>query len=287
MQKQDKECEMRMVMNSTSASKHSLKEKHPLVLFFVFAYFFFIVFLLIIGPIKNFVLISETITQILVAVASWTPNIAAILVVKTVQGKGEVSALLNGWKKWRVSIIWYLAGIIPLVIAFSTVGISSLLNGKTILVKTGINWAIFLSMVIFHFIQGSTGEELGWRAYALPKLEERYSTLASAILLGFLIAGWHSILHLLSPVGIPEWQFWLVIICYSIIVAWIYNRSSHSLLIVTLFHFSFNFSLELVVTRLSLISLPVLFSLYVGIYALLALVVITLGGKKFIGYGAK
>lgn len=274
-------------MNPKPISKSNLIEKHPLILFFVLAYFFFFVSLLIIGLIKRFVQIPGTMMHMLVAVASWTPNLAAILVVWRIKGRNGVSALLSGWKKWKVSIVWYLFGILPIGVAFSAAGINSLINGKTVPVQTGVNWAIFFSMLIFHSIQGAIGEELGWRGYALPKLAERFGSLVSALLLGVLIAGWHSILHLLSPSGIPEWQFWWVIICYSIIVAWMYNQTSHSLLIVSLFHFAFNFSLELVTARLALINLSDLFSRYVWIYSILALVIIILGGQKFIRSGAR
>jgi uncharacterized protein len=271
-----------MTMNPKPISKSNLIDKHSLILFFVFAYFFFFVSLLFIGLIKRFVQIPDTVMQVFVAIASWTPNLAAILIVWKSKGSKGIFELLAGWKKWRVSILWYLVGILPIGIALFTAGISSLLDGMPLLVKTNIRWSVILSMVTFHTLQGATGEELGWRGYALPRLEERYGTLVSALLLGVLIAGWHSILHLLSPTGIPEWQFWWVIICYSIIVSWIYNRSGHSVLIVSLFHFAFNFSMELVTTRLALINVSDLFSRYVWIYSILAAVIIILGGRKFI-----
>jgi CAAX protease family protein len=287
MQEQGKDFKSRMTMNPKPISKSNLIEKHPLILFFVFAYFFFFVSLLLIGLIRRFVHIPDTLMQVFVAFASWTPNLAAILIVWKSKGRKGVIALLIGWKKWRISILWYLVGILPMVIALFTAGISSLLDGMPLLVDTNVCWSAILSMVIFHTLQGATGEELGWRGYALPRLEERFGSLVSALLLGVLIAGWHSILHLLSPTGIPEWQFWWVIICYSIIVAWIYSQTSRSLLIVSLFHFSFNFSLELVTTRLALINLSDLFYRYVWIYSILALVMIILGGRKFIQSGAR
>jgi membrane protease YdiL (CAAX protease family) len=281
MQEQGKDFKSRMTMNPKLIGKSNLIEKHPLILFFVFAYFLFFVSLLLIGLIRRFVHIPDTLMQVFVAFASWTPNLAAILIVWKSKGRKGVIALLTGWKKWRVSILWYLVGILPMVIALFTAGISSLLDGMPLLVNTNVCWSAILSMVIFHTLQGATGEELGWRGYALPKLEERFGSLVSALLLGILIAGWHSILHLLSPTGIPEWQFWWVIICYSIIVAWIYSQTSRNLLIVSLFHFSFNFSLELVTTRLALINLSDLFYRYVWIYSIFALVMIILGGRKF------
>lgn len=142
---------------------------------------------------------------------------------------------------------------------------------------TGLTGVTLLSMLFFNSIQGATGEELGWRGYALPNLQKRYSPLVASIILGLAISGWHSILHLISPIGVPEWQFWVIMISFCILVTWAYNHSGGSLLIVSLFHFAFNFSAELVVGRLGLISLETLFVIYLWVYGLGALGVSVLG----------
>ena len=67
-----------------------------------------------------------------------------------------------------------------------------------------VGWVL---LVFFNIVQGATGEELGWRGIALPRLQARYSRLVAAIVLGLLISGWHSILHLIDPKPVPEWQF--------------------------------------------------------------------------------
>jgi len=135
-------------------------------------------------------------------------------------------------------------------------------------------------MIFFHTIQGATGEELGWRGFALPGLQKRFNPLASAIILGLVVSGWHGLLHLVSPTGIPEWQFWLLMVSYSIIVTWAYNKSRGSVLIATLFHFAFNFSLELVSTGLGLVPLESLFAIRTATYTALAVILIIITGKS-------
>ena len=135
-------------------------------------------------------------------------------------------------------------------------------------------------MLFFHTIQGATGEELGWRGFALPRLQSRFSSLTAALILGLLVAGWHGLLHLVSPTGVPEWQFWGLMVSYSIIVTWAFNKTRGSGLIVTLFHFAFNFSLELLSTGLGLIPLENLFVIRTVVYSALALGLLLITGKN-------
>jgi uncharacterized protein len=259
----------------------NLIKRYPLPVFFGLAYVFFFLSLLIIGGIAMTHPISPLMLKVITSILSWAPNIAAFLVVWTNQGPAGIRNLFAGWLRWRVPVGWYLFGLIPLVAAFAVAGGGSLLGCPSPGVGTGITGAALFSMVLFNLTQGATGEELGWRGFALPRLQARYSLFISALILGLLIAGWHSILHLVAPTGVPEWQFWLILVCYSVVVAWSYNHSGGSLLIVTLFHFSFNFGIELVTTRLGLISIENLFWGYVGVYLLLALGVIGVEGGKF------
>jgi hypothetical protein len=58
-----------------------------------------------------------------------------------------------------------------------------------------------------------------------------------------------------------------------------FPKSHGSVLIATLFHFAFNFSLELVSAGLGLIPLAALFAIQTAVYTRLAAVLIIYGGK--------
>ena len=45
-------------------------------------------------------------------------------------------------------------------------------------------------MLLITFV-GALGEETGWRGYALPQLQRRFSPLASSLILALLWFGWH------------------------------------------------------------------------------------------------
>ena len=264
-------------MTTQTQSENNLLKRYPLLVFFVLAYLFFILALILIGGLLKMVSVSPTMMSILVTLASWTPNLAAVLLVVVNGGWDMVRSLAAGWLKWRVPARWYLFGLAPLVVAFGAASISMLMGGTPAAPGTGLTGVTLLSMLVFNTIQGATGEELGWRGFALPNLQKRYSPLTASIILGLVISGWHSILHLISPTGVPEWQFWVIMVSFCILVTWAYNHSGGSLLIVSLFHFAFNFSAELVVGRLGLISLETLFVIYLCVYGLSALGVSVLG----------
>lgn len=270
-----------MKNNVAAVTEKNFVKKYPLLVFFVLAYVFFTISLLIAGVFVFTFSISQFALEWFVALGSWTPNLAAAIVLWLIDEPGGIRKLASGWLKWRVHPGWYLFGIAPLVIALAVAGVSILAGNPAPGASAPFSATVVFWLLVFNVIQGATGEELGWRGFALPRLQARYSSLVAAVILGLLIAGWHSILHLIQPSPIPEWQFWLVIVCYSVVVAWSFNHTGGSLLIVSLFHFSFNFGGELVMEGLGLVSAQTLFGGYAVVYLLWALGIILIEGKKF------
>lgn len=92
------------------------------------------------------------------------------------------------------------------------------------------------ALLISAFIY-TLGEELGWRAYALPCLQEGSTALAAGLIAGLLWGLWHvptwvaqgySGTDLVPPV--------VSVIAGSLLFTWIYNGSGGSLLLVWIFH---------------------------------------------------
>ncbi|NLN86173.1 MAG: CPBP family intramembrane metalloprotease [Syntrophomonadaceae bacterium] len=73
------------------------------------------------------------------------------------------------------------------------------------------------------FTSGPVLEEFGWRGYALPKLQAKYSPLKSSLILGFMWAVWHCPQFLVphEKTGMfyitPIWSFVLAGCCSSYI----------------------------------------------------------------------
>lgn len=87
-------------------------------------------------------------------------------------------------------------------------------------------------------------EELGWRGYALDRLQENYNSFMSCIILGILWWGWHlplfflpdSIFRLMPLGSLVFWLYFFNALAISIIIGWIYNNTQRSTLSAVLLH---------------------------------------------------
>jgi membrane protease YdiL (CAAX protease family) len=111
---------------------------------------------------------------------------------------------------------------------------------------------LLLEFVRILFLGGPLGEELGWRGYALPRLQQHRTALTSSVLLGLVWGLWHIPLYLVpgtgqyeilrsgtnpafAIVGFVGWTIGL-----SVLFTWLFNQTRGSLLVVILFHTAVN-----------------------------------------------
>jgi membrane protease YdiL (CAAX protease family) len=86
-------------------------------------------------------------------------------------------------------------------------------------------------------------EETGWTGFALPRLQARYSPLASGLILGTLWAIWHGMadfwgnIATLGLLWLPNFvAYWLVpLTAYRILIVWV-HKNTNSLLAAQLMH---------------------------------------------------
>lgn len=99
-----------------------------------------------------------------------------------------------------------------------------------------------------NMIGGPIGEELGWRGFALDRLQEKWNALAASLILGILWAAWHLPLFFIKGTpqqgmgfGTPLFWFWSCqVMSLSVLTTWVYNNTHRSILSAVFMHFMFN-----------------------------------------------
>ena len=188
--------------------------------------------------------IPPVVRNICAIVLHYGPAIAAIIMVGTAGGRSAVWNLLSKLGRWRVGIGWYLfVFLFPLLVHLAAVVIDVWMGGQwpvfmsTTGMPQGISPILLIPLVFLPvFLQAGLAEEIGWRGYALPGLQKRYSALVSSILLGVIWWLWHFHPFNFAAVWPTALPYLFGILAITILFTWIYNNTGGSLLLVALFH---------------------------------------------------
>lgn len=85
-------------------------------------------------------------------------------------------------------------------------------------------------------------EEIGWRGYALPRLQSRMAALSSSLIIGVIWALWHVPSFFLLPgadqAALPFLWYIPSVLAIAVVFTWLYNNTRGSLLLATLLHTS-------------------------------------------------
>src|SRR5215216_3441162 len=256
----------------------SLMRRHPLITFFVLTYALAWILWL------PLVVLQDTIPAapglVLVLLGSNVPSLLAILLTALVLGRGSLRKLLGRLLIWRVDPRWYLVIVLgPVALSGGMVAFNAFVGGPAISVGVPL-LTVVITLAFFIFPGSALGEEIGWRGYALPRLQSGRSGLSASLILGVIWAFYHLPLFFTgqafrSPsILVP---FIISTIALSVILTWVYNSTGGSLLMVVLLHATANLPLTLLLEPLgSRAVLP--FWLFVGLMVVAAIVVVIVAG---------
>lgn len=227
----------------------SPKSHKPLITFFILS-FVFIVILASPGILINYEIINIEIPFLpFIILGSWSPNLVAFFVIAfVIKQKGGIKALLRRWTMWRVSPWWYIVAFSPIVVSLLAALLYFQFDSQVV-ASTKFPGVPFLAgFLVISLITGAMGEELGWRGFALPWLQTRFNALGASLILGVIWGLWHLPLWF-TGMGYDDISFWLfawVGIAMTVILTWICNSTKGNMLLVTLFHMSYNFGMGLI-----------------------------------------
>ena len=162
-----------------------------------------------------------------------------------VQGIRQLLAPIFDWKK---SAKWYAFVLlfVPATYALSVLSFEPL-TGRLLpaMPYRGTLGQLPLAILAAFSLRlffGGANEELGWRGFAIPQLQQRYSPLMASVIIGLLWGLWHLPLHLNGVystgwLGLAQVAARMVFsIPFAIVLTWVFNRSGGNLLLVMLFH---------------------------------------------------
>ena len=190
---------------------------------------------------------------VLNVVAIAGPSIAA-LVLAAISGRGELRRLLAGFSPSRMSVRWTaVALLLPLAMMVAAITVSVAAFGAPRPgVTFGLAGVVLAEFVRVLFLGGPAEEELGWRGFALPRLQQHRNALDASIILGLVWGLWHLPLYFVLGTGQSEmlgtgtspafaiggfigWTIGL-----SVLFTWLFNQTGGSLIVVILFHTAVN-----------------------------------------------
>jgi hypothetical protein len=199
------------------------------------------------------------------------PAAAAVIVLAVTAGPPGLRTLWQRITHWRVAWYWFLVGPALIVFYQGSALLINLMLGATVANPIHLPAAgVFLELLLL----GGLWEEPGWTGYALPKLQERFAgrpngKLTAALVLGMFRAIWH--LPLFFYGHIPWFDVVVFEIAFQLIIAWLYNRSGGSVLVVILFHFASNVLGAVFSPVFAGSERTTYYALFVGIASLIAL----------------
>ena len=173
------------------------------------------------------------------------PLVAALVVTGYEAGGAGRRALLGQLLRWRAPGRWYVSAILgPVVLTAGAFALWLATGGSPPPAAALAQWTLLpVYFVYILLVGGGVDEELGWRGYALPRLQERYGATIASLILGVAWAGWH----------IPAWfapgsgqdaisfpVFVVSTIAAAILLTYLYNSSGGSLPVVILAHTVFD-----------------------------------------------
>ena len=165
------------------------------------------------------------------------PMTAAAILSYREGGRAGVVALFRRSLEFKrsFSLVW----VLPVVLLMPLVALATFLHMCSANIPhPAPHFPLPASSILFAaFLIAALGEEIGWSGYAIDPMQQRSTALGASVLLGIIWAAWH-IVAMVQTGQSPPWIAWgcLDMVATRIIMVWIYDNTSRSVLAVVVFH---------------------------------------------------
>lgn len=186
--------------------------------------------------------------QLLWLLGVFSPSLIALALTAQNGGAAAVRALLGRILQWQVSARWYLFAAGYMVVIKLAAALAHRMTAGS-WPQFGHERPVVILVAILFSTPVQSGEEIGWRGYALPRLAEGMGLAGASVLLGLIWACWHLPQFFLSGAdtygqSFPLWA--LEVIALSVALAWLYAHTNGSLLLAMLMHAAINNTKDIV-----------------------------------------
>ncbi|WP_201386720.1 CPBP family intramembrane glutamic endopeptidase [Ktedonobacter sp. SOSP1-52] len=169
----------------------------------------------------------------------FAPAMSAVIVVWWAQGKAGVVALFKRYTIWRFSIGWYLLALLLMPTIYMIALVVTLLSTHGSFSNLFFaNSPLFILVAYVYLMVINSGEEIGWRGFALPLLQSVLpGPVTAGLMLGLIWGLWHLPLYINPEVATMPYPLFLVLtVGLSLIYTHLFNRSTGSLWTVVMLH---------------------------------------------------
>ncbi|MBS9405272.1 CPBP family intramembrane metalloprotease [Halomonas sp. TRM85114] len=168
--------------------------------------------------------------------ATWSPAIAAFIVVVLHSGTAGLRVFLSRLFLWRCSAGWVAFILIGLPLVFVA---GSLIKDGPVLAPLLPEGVGTVMAVLFMMLFLGPIEEFGWRGVAQPLLQRHMAPIWAGVLIGSIWGVWHLPAFFLPGTVFADWNFlpfFIGNVTLAILVTPIFNSARGSLLLPMLFH---------------------------------------------------
>jgi membrane protease YdiL (CAAX protease family) len=207
----------------------------------------------------------------LVIVSIITGLLPAFVVASIFSRIPGIRELLRTYRKPRGSFWYYLLALFLVPVIWLVGNLLSRALGTDVLFLrySELDIKLLGTVILFflyNFIYGGLSEEPGWRGFALPRLQAKFSPLVSSLILGVLWAVWHAPARFggIEASSLSDTiSEWVLIVLVTIIFTWLFNRTKGSILVTALIHPAMNTTGAFMNASIGALILMFLFMLFV------------------------
>ena len=183
-------------------------------------------------------------------IGGFVPSLVGLGLTWLYEGKSGLRKLGQRVIQFNIGMKLYLAVILfAIIISGLQLGLNSITGSK-------FDYSLFITQIgslLPLLVLGPISEEIGWRGFALDRLQTRWSALISGLIIGVVWSLWH--LPLFFMIGTSQYElqmpfigFMLGLTSSSVIYSWLHNRARGSIWMAILFHWIYTYFAQVVAT---------------------------------------